>query len=133
MVALEAIVKEMSERPKNVHDDFRLFLSSMPAKSFPVAVLQTSVKVVNEPPKGIRSNLKRSFLEISAADFEGHGEMLLIFFNICTKLVQNNNFKFDNLKCQLLLCIVIMYDLKSCAVFVLYLNFSSFSLLVVVN
>ena len=72
MLSLEEIVKEMSEKPKEVHENFRLFLSSMPAKSFPVAVLQNSVKVTNEPPKGLRSNLKRAFAEITPNFFEEH-------------------------------------------------------------
>ena len=60
----------MAEKPKEVHEDFRLFLSSMPSKHFPVAVLQNSVKVTNEPPKGLRSNLKRGFAEITNTFFE---------------------------------------------------------------
>ncbi|VUZ41242.1 unnamed protein product, partial [Hymenolepis diminuta] len=52
MVRLEEIIKERSEAKNTSNKDFRLFLSSMPAKSFPITVLQNSVKVTNEPPKG---------------------------------------------------------------------------------
>lgn len=71
-MSLQDIVKEMGEKPQLVHGDFRLFLSSMPATSFPVSVLQNSVKVTNEPPKGLRSNLKRAFTELTADFFEEH-------------------------------------------------------------
>jgi dynein heavy chain len=78
MPSLETIVKNLSEKPKEVHEDFRLFLSSMPAKAFPVAVLQNSVKVTNEPPKGLRSNLKRALAEMTPTFFEDNGEELVI-------------------------------------------------------
>lgn len=71
---METIVKNMAEKPNDVHQDFRLFLSSMPATTFPVAVLQNSVKVTNEPPKGLRSNMKRAFAEMTPSFFEDNGE-----------------------------------------------------------
>lgn len=74
MLSMENLIKELSEKPDEVHEDFRLFLSSMPAKAFPVSVLQNSVKVTNEPPKGLRANVRRAFTELTPNFFEEHSE-----------------------------------------------------------
>jgi dynein heavy chain len=39
MPDLEKIVLDFSENPGEIHDDFRLYLTSMPADYFPVAIL----------------------------------------------------------------------------------------------
>lgn len=69
---MESIVKKISSGETEVNPDFRLFLSSMPTNSFPVTVLQNSIKVTNEPPKGLRANVKRAFNELSTDPFETH-------------------------------------------------------------
>ncbi|KAA8595375.1 hypothetical protein FQN60_012510 [Etheostoma spectabile] len=72
MLAMEELIKTFTDPETSIDENFRLFLSSMPTKVFPVTVLQNSVKVTNEPPKGLRANIRRAFTEISSNFFEDH-------------------------------------------------------------
>lgn len=72
MIDMERTIQQIIEDPRSVHREFRLYLSSMPTNKFPVSVLQNSVKVTNEPPKGLRANIKRAFADMLDNFFEEH-------------------------------------------------------------
>lgn len=55
-----ADLESVQEKKDIGHDNYRLFLTSMPNDYFPVAVLQNSIKLTTEPPKGIKNNLRHS-------------------------------------------------------------------------
>jgi dynein heavy chain len=47
-----------------LHPSFRLWITCEPHPQFPVSLLQMSVKVTNEPPRGMKAGLLRSFQSI---------------------------------------------------------------------
>eukprot|EP00792_Barthelona_sp_PAP020_P009033 TRINITY_DN3265_c0_g1_i1.p1 TRINITY_DN3265_c0_g1~~TRINITY_DN3265_c0_g1_i1.p1 ORF type:complete len:4284 (+),score=1224.26 TRINITY_DN3265_c0_g1_i1:1098-12854(+) len=57
MPNLERKLDELSAPGVKISPDFRLWLTSMPSKSFPVPVLQAGTKITNEPPRGVRLNI----------------------------------------------------------------------------
>ncbi|KAG2533277.1 hypothetical protein JM18_000527 [Phytophthora kernoviae] len=44
-----------------LHPNFRLFITSDPSPNIPIGVLERSIKLTNEPPTGLRANVKRAF------------------------------------------------------------------------
>uniref|UniRef100_A0A2A4JMT0 Dynein heavy chain region D6 P-loop domain-containing protein n=1 Tax=Heliothis virescens TaxID=7102 RepID=A0A2A4JMT0_HELVI len=86
MLSLEVIVANLTSESGMPQPDFRLFLSSMPTPKFPVSVLQNSVKVTNEPPKGLKANVKRALIEMEEDFFENHvlgQDWRTMLFGIC--------------------------------------------------
>jgi len=50
--------------------DFRLWLTSMSNDKFPVSILQNSLKITIEPPKGLKNNLMRTYNKLENKDLE---------------------------------------------------------------
>jgi dynein heavy chain len=56
---LSDILREIRNKPCEVNQTCRLFLSSMPTPEFPFSILQESTKVTSEPPQGLALNVTR--------------------------------------------------------------------------
>ena len=53
------------ERVTKPHPDFRLWLTTAPTPEFPIGILQRSLKVVTEPPNGLKLNLRNTYHKIT--------------------------------------------------------------------
>lgn len=76
--------KKLDDFGMDSHERFRLFLTSDPSNSIPIGLLARSIKLTNEPPGGMKANLKRAFCffskeQIDEADQKTKG----ILFGLC--------------------------------------------------
>jgi len=75
------------------HDDFRVFVSAEPPglpemEIIPESILQNSIKVANEAPQDLKSNLRRAFSKFDDEEFErakSHklSEYKALLFGLC--------------------------------------------------
>ena len=63
---------------------FRLFLSSDASNTIPIGLLNRCIKITNEPPAGLKANIKRAFASLNREAFEeGESKMKSILFGLC--------------------------------------------------
>jgi len=97
MSDLEKIVQKFAER--DIHKDFRLWLSSNPTPKFPISILQMGIKMTTEPPRGLKANLKRLYLLIPDDRFDGvqkKSKFKKLLFSLCwfhSILLERRKFK----------------------------------------
>ena len=66
------------------HKKFRLFLSSDASDAIPIGILNRCIKITNEPPAGLKANIKRAFASLSKETFEDYdSKMKSILFGLC--------------------------------------------------
>ena len=66
------------------HEKFRVFLTSDPSKAIPIGVLNRSIKLTNEPPTGLKANLKRAFCSFTKEIIdEAESKTRAILFGLC--------------------------------------------------
>jgi len=66
------------------HPDFRLFISAEPSEGIPNGILERSIKLTNEPPQGLKQNLKRAFASFEKDEFEFKDpKVKSIIFGLC--------------------------------------------------
>ncbi|XP_055373636.1 dynein axonemal heavy chain 10 [Condylostylus longicornis] len=52
------------EKVENPHPKFRLWITTDPTSTFPIGILQKSLKVVTESPNGLKLNLRSTFFKL---------------------------------------------------------------------
>lgn len=78
MPELELQVAALQAPTLEVAMTFRLWLTSMPVDFFPIFVLQTSIKITNEPPTGLKANMVRCFNDLTNEEYEAFSEGMMI-------------------------------------------------------
>ena len=66
--SLEEILLKLKQPDSGCSPDFRLFITTEPHPNFSIGLLQMATKVTNEPPKGLRAGLLRSYTVIVDQD-----------------------------------------------------------------
>jgi len=64
--------------------NFRLFLSADPSPDVPIGILDRSIKLTNEPPAGLKANMKRAWTYFTKEEIEDKDiKVKSILFALC--------------------------------------------------
>ena len=66
MNMLEKKIEEIVETGSS----FRLFLTALPSKVIPISIIQDSIKIVNEPPRGLKQSIQRTFSTVDETTYD---------------------------------------------------------------
>ena len=88
---LPQLEKEIEKQADKAHENYRLFLSADPASKaenhiIPQSILETSIKITNEPPAGIHANLHKALDNFNQETLEmctKEAEFKSILFSLC--------------------------------------------------
>lgn len=63
-------LEKILEGIETFHSDFRLWITTDPSTTFPIGILQNSMKVVTQPPDGLKLNLRSTFFKVQSEMLE---------------------------------------------------------------
>lgn len=104
MADLEMIIDVLGT--KTIHNSFRLWLSSKPNSSFPLTILQRSIKISTELPKGLSSNIEQACNLVSFEEFDhnavkpGYKKLFFCLAWIHSVLIERRKFKSQGFNVQ---------------------------------
>ncbi|KAM9425745.1 dynein axonemal heavy chain 2 [Pholidichthys leucotaenia] len=84
MPELDKLIKDLQVHKP--HPNFRLWLSSSPHPEFPITILQAGIKMMIEPPKGVKANMKRLYQLMPEPQFNRCSKPVIyrkLLFSLC--------------------------------------------------
>ncbi|CAD7085089.1 unnamed protein product [Hermetia illucens] len=70
LIAFIRNLEKQLEKLESPHPEFRLWITTDPTPSFPIGILQRSLKIVTEPPNGLKLNLRSTFFKLRQANLD---------------------------------------------------------------
>ncbi|CAK1584360.1 unnamed protein product [Parnassius mnemosyne] len=70
LIAFLREIEKQLEMMTKPHPEYRLWLTTDPTPAFPIGILQRSLKVVTEPPNGLKLNLRNTYFKMRAHALE---------------------------------------------------------------
>lgn len=84
LIELEKILDSYSGEAGGGNSEFRLFLSAEPSTGIPIGILDRSIKLTNEPPAGVKANMKRAWTYFTKEEIEDKDPKIKsILFSLC--------------------------------------------------
>jgi dynein heavy chain len=84
LIELEKKLDDFNREGGGSNPNFRLFLSAEPSTGIPIGILDRSIKLTNEPPAGLKANIKRAWIYFPKEEIdEKDNKMKCILWGLC--------------------------------------------------